>query len=85
MKKQEEILQYIVRLESMIDSCYAYGGAERNSYNFERYIKPNGKKLNKKMFNEVYERRLNYLKKCTIEDNVYTDSEGCSYNQINYI
>jgi len=31
------------------------------------------------MFNEIYEKRLRYLKTCTITENIYTDSEGLSY------
>lgn len=73
----------IESLRSMIDSCFTYGGADRDSYNFERYIKPHENELGIKMFNKVYEERLKDLKEnYEIEHCVYTDHEGCTYNSL---
>ena len=70
-------------LKDMIKSCYAYGGADRDTYNFERYIEPYRKHFTAKKFEEIYtsylqELILNY----SVINNVYTDCDGCSYNEL---
>lgn len=69
-------------MRSMINSCFAYGGAEKGSYGYDHYIK---RLYFDKVdaFDEVYEDQLNYLKtNCIVNNNVYTDHEGCTYNSI---
>jgi hypothetical protein len=67
----------------MIESCFTYGGADRDTYNYQRYIQDYRKHFGEEMFNKVYEEHLDYLKtNATIEHNVYTDAEGCSYNSL---
>jgi hypothetical protein len=82
----KENKQDIERLNSMMKSCYCYGGAERNDYNFERYILPFEKILGKVLFSVSYTAILTELKeKYTIEVNTYTDAEGCQYNSLKKI
>ena len=74
-------MDYEKALKEMIDSCFTYGGADRTNYNFERYILPYKDKV--KDFNRIYESHLQNLKdNFEIEQNVYTDSEGLSYNSL---
>lgn len=79
MTQQEKEIK---SLQEMIDSCFTYGGADRDSYNFERYIKPYQEKVGEP-FDAVYEEHLKCLKEnYRVVPNVYTDCEGCSYNQL---
>jgi hypothetical protein len=73
-------------LKSMMISCFAYGGIEKTSFNYERYIKEYEERLGEEIFNEVYEEQAEFLNKnYTVEINVYTDSEGLTYNKLNKI
>jgi hypothetical protein len=73
----------ITALKEMIESCYTYGGADRNSYNFDKYIKQYESGIGKEMFEKTYTEHLSLLKaKYTIQSNVYTDSDGLSYNSL---
>ena len=40
--------------------------------------------MSKKVFEDVYNEMYNSLKNAQIEHAVYTDSEGCTYNNIVY-
>ena len=83
LKFTDEEKQKVESLQSMIQSCFAYGGADKESYNFERWIKPYLDKLNPLIFWTVYNDKLNDLKEnYTVEYGVYTDFEGCTYNQL---
>lgn len=78
-----ETQEKIESLKSMIESCFTYGGVEENSYNFERYISKYKEQLGEKQFYKAYRKHLNYLKKnFTIQENVYIDGEGLSYNSL---
>jgi len=69
--------------KEMIESCFTYGNAGRDSYQFKTYIQPYEKELGKKLFDEVYESHLQYLKaNFRVEKNVYVDSEGVTYNSL---
>lgn len=69
------------QLIAMIDSCFTYGGAERDSYNFKRYIEPYKQKV--KNFDRIYNRRLAELKaNYTVKVGTYTDFEGLTYNSL---
>jgi hypothetical protein len=68
-------------LESMIESCFTYGGADRDAYNFKRYIEPYKKSV--KDFETIYEQKLTELKtNYKVLVNVHTDFEGCTYNSL---
>ena len=71
-----------IRMKSMMNSCFTYGSAEKGSHNYDMYIKKYEAELGSEVFNEVYEEQMAYLSGCTIERNVYTDSEGCTYNSL---
>ena len=75
--------EQIKNLKTMIDACYTYEGAERDSYNYHKYIKQFEDILGIVLFEEVYTEYLQYLKdNFTIEQSVYTDSDGLSYNSL---
>lgn len=70
-------------LVSMIDSCFAYGGASRTNYSFERYILPYKAKMDATLFERTYADRLADLESnYVIEHNTFTDHEGCTYNTL---
>lgn len=70
-------------LRDMIDSCYTYGGYTRDTWNFERYITPYREALGEDRFNQVYDEHVKNLQEnFEIHHNVYTDSEGCTYNSL---
>jgi hypothetical protein len=73
---------YIQSLKSMIESCFAYGGCSKDSFNFNKYILPKEKELGKKLFKKIYNETIKELENCTIEHDTYTDHEGCTYNSI---
>ncbi len=70
-------------LKEMIESCYTYGGADRDTYNFDTYIKKYELEIGKEMFEKTYTEHLSLLKdKYSIQLNVYTDCEGLNYNSL---
>jgi hypothetical protein len=84
MNKQE-INNKVKSLKEMINSCFTYGGADIESYNFKRYIEPYREAIGEKQFFKEYSKHLEHLKKnATIKTNVYTDYEGCTYNTLEF-
>lgn len=70
-------------LKSMLISCFCYGGVDKDSWNFERYISPYVKELGDELFEEVYNEQVAFLNKnCTVKENVYEDCEGLNYNSL---
>jgi len=70
-------------MKEMMDSCYTYGGLDKGSYNYERYILPYKGRLGEKMFDKVYNQHSESLKSdYEVEGNTYTDSEGLTYNTL---
>lgn len=75
--------EQIKNLKTMIESCYAYEGAERNSFGYNRYIAPFINDLGEDLFEQIYTNRLSDLKSnYIIRPSVYTDSDGLSYNEL---
>lgn len=75
--------EQIKNLKTMIDACYTYEGAERDSYNYHTYIKKFEDILGSVLFEEVYTEYLQYLKdNFTIEQSIYKDSDGLTYNSL---
>lgn len=66
----------------MLESCYTYGGIERNSYNFEKYLKKYEDILGADLFEETYKQERNRLKSYKIIPATYTDTDGLSYNSL---
>jgi len=86
MKLREEQQRKIESLEGMIDSCFTYGGADKDNPNYGTYIQPYEEALGSKLFNTTYNNQLNKLKlKFKIVTNVYEDSEELNYNSLEEI
>jgi len=71
-----------LNLKSMMISCYVYGGIEKTSYNYSRYILPYREQLDEKTFEEVYKEQKNFLQQFKVVSNVYTDADGLNYNSL---
>lgn len=73
-------------LKKMINSCFAYGNTRKDSYYFERYIKPYEANFkNPTIFDEVYNEQVEFLEKnASINYGVFTDSEGGTYNELSF-
>lgn len=81
----EEQIEIEIRMKSMMVSCFVYGSIERDSYDFNRYIKKSGNGLSNEVFEEVYKEQYDFLKNhCIIVRGTFTDSEGCTYNSLKY-
>ena len=79
----QETREEVKSLKEMIDCCYTYGGADKTSYNYERYVLPYAEKIGKRLFNRVYKEHLqDLMKNYSIKFDVYTDCEGLSYNSL---
>lgn len=66
----------------MMKSCYTYGGTEKSTYNYHRYILPYKTKLGAGLFKYLYSNYSKELSQYKIKTNVYTDSEGLTYNTL---
>lgn len=78
MNKREEIKS----LKGMLESCYTYGGIDKTSYNFERYIKKYIDILGAETFEKVYQQQAKKLSQYIVEQSTYTDSDGLTYNSL---
>jgi hypothetical protein len=76
--KQDEIKSF----SEMLESCYTYGGIDRESYNFGRYLQKYEDILGIQLFNEIYQQESQRLKGYKIEPCTYTDSDGLTYNTL---
>lgn len=81
MKKYDETES----LKSMIESCFAYGGIEKESYNYSKYILPYKEQLGTELFERIYNEEAERLTQYKIVYNTYTDSEGLTYNTLQKI
>jgi hypothetical protein len=69
----------IEQLKSMLESCFTYGGLDKEN----RYIKPYIYTLGIELFNKVFDEYSKYLREnYIIKHNVYTDNEGVTYNSL---
>lgn len=82
MSTDENIKMHVAQMEGMMESCYAYGGVEVGSYNFEKYIAHRKEILGEELFNKVYSEKLKELSEFEMVSGVFTDSEGGSYNSL---
>ena len=83
MEKNKELQEEIKCFKSMLDSCFAYGGVEKDGMYYDRYILPYKKDLGSRVFNKVYKEYKKYLEEnYTIKEDVHTDSEDVSYNSL---
>lgn len=64
---------------SMIRSLFTYGGLSKDS----SYLAPYKENLSEDVFNKIYDETSKDLEdNYQVIHNVYTDSEGCTYNQL---
>jgi hypothetical protein len=78
--------EQIKNLKTMIDACYTYEGAERDSYNYHTYIKQFEDILGSVLFEKVYTEYLQHLKdNFKIVESIYKDSDGLTYNSLQAI
>jgi len=81
--KEMKTLTKVDHLKSMMKSCFAYGGLEKNSFNYKEYILKFKKEMPQSTFYRVYNTYKKYLKKnYKVLYNTSTDSEGGSYNSL---
>lgn len=73
---------YELALKGMLISCFTYSSIDKGSYDFDKYIAPYKEKLSESVFNEVYEEMKNHFKNCKVDTSVYTDGDGCTYNNL---
>lgn len=81
----DEKLQSIYEkgLRNTIESCFAYGGFEKDSWNYTRYILPCKEKVGEETFERIYDEHTKYLtENFEVVHNTYTDSEGGIYNSL---
>lgn len=73
----------IESMKQMMESMYCYHQLEREGYFFDKYLKKYEEYLGDSLFNKTYDEFSKYLKDTyKIVSNVYTDAEGCTYNQL---
>lgn len=79
----EQEQEQVEALERMIKSCFTYGGVDKDSYNFQKYILPHKHTMDERLFNLIYTQTKTELEnEYTVKKNVYTDSEGLTYNTL---
>lgn len=70
-------------MKSMMQSMFAYHQLQRSGYFFDMYLKAYEEELGTELFDKVYNEHSEYLKgKYEVVSNVYTDHEGCTYNEL---
>jgi hypothetical protein len=78
----EETNETIQFMRDMIESCFAYGSIEKESYQYQKYILPYKQKLGARLFNATYKQKANELNEYKVICGTYTDSDGLTYNTI---
>jgi hypothetical protein len=86
--KEDEISEEELSCRNMINSMLIYGDSvEKDSYGYNKYLKPYTEKgtwhdglFNEKRLAEIIAEQKKDFEKAIVKRNVYTDSEGCSYN-----
>ena len=69
----------IVRMKSMMKSCFAYHSLWKDN----KYLTPYIDTLGLELFNETYDTyKLELENTYTIKSDVYTSSDDCSYNEL---
>ena len=81
----EKMIDRELYCREMINSCLIYGSASYYFYNkeseqFGHYATNYVRELGEKRVKELFEEQCADFAKATVYRNVYTDSEGCTYN-----
>lgn len=77
---QQKILQESLSCRDMINSILCYHGT--NNIMDNPYLKKYMESLGTILVSLLVEEQIQDFSKATVLQNVYTDSEGCSYNSI---
>ncbi len=73
----------IESMKRMMESLFTYGGLGRDSYQFEEYLSKYIDILGTRLFDKTYnEYRKQLEDNYEVEQNVFTDREGLSYNSL---
>ena len=76
----KEEIEYFI---GMMESAYTYGGMEKDSHSFTRYLLPYKERLGDRLFNALYDAYYKELRdNYEVIYNVGTDSEGVTYNSL---
>ena len=86
--KEDEIFEEELSCRDMINSMLVYGDSvEKGSYGYNKYLKTYTEKgtwhdglLTEKRLAEIIAEQKKDFEKAIVKRDVYTDSEGCSYN-----
>lgn len=80
---EEELELEEIRCISMIHSCLVYGTDFFNGY--KHYAENYAKTLGKEKVKEIYAKEVEFFDKhATVTKDVFTDTDGCSYNSVSY-
>lgn len=77
-----ELINSIESMKTMMQSCYTYGCIDKDSWHFSRYIAKYEEELGSEIFEQIYSQMASELSQYEIKHNVYTDHEGCTYNEL---
>ena len=77
-----ELADNVEYMKDMMKSLYTYGGIERGSYGFNKYLLKYEDILGKKLFDKTYNEELKNLQEYEIEQNTSIDSDGLTYNSL---
>ncbi len=72
----------IESMYAMMKSCYAYGGIDKNTYNYQRYILPFYDELGENLFNRMYRIFSIELLRYKIIENTSVCCDGLTYNSL---
>lgn len=72
-----------IRCISMIHACLTYGTDFFNGY--KHYAEDYAETLGEEKVKEIYAKEVEFFNNhATVTNDVFTDSEGCSYNSVSY-
>lgn len=81
--EENELENEKLDLRSMINSILTYQDASLSELRANRYIKDYESKMPLDIFQEVIKEQYEYFKNhAIVHENVYTDSEGITYNNV---
>lgn len=81
---EEKELQEIAT-RRMVNSIVCYGGLKVGEYDREHYFTREDKVLGKERVNQIIADQIEFFRNhAKVHSGVYTDSEGCSYNSIEW-
>ncbi len=90
--RKDKVLMEELSCRDMINSILVYGGGtNKDNYEYERYLKPYTVKdtwhdglITEQRLDELITEQKADFAKAVVNHNVYTDTEGCSYNSCSW-